>query len=112
MPTTVVLYMWISAGSCEWPNSCSISQRIFASRALRKRAPSLAFAADTSTSFRMLHVIWMLPLRKIGWLWTGRLPRKKYPPAQLRALPVDKYDASECTLRIMLEVRNFMTASG
>ena len=104
--------MWIGVGGCECPSSCNVNRSIFASRALRKSAPSSASAADAATSFRMAHVMCMLPLRRMGLFASGRLPRKKYPPARLRALPADRYEASECTLSIISDARNLMTALG
>ena len=43
---------------------------------------------------------------------SGRASKEKYPPALLRALAADKYDASEYTLRIMSEARKRILASG
>ena len=98
MPTAVVLSMCTGVAGCGWPNSCNVSRSIFACCALRNSAPNSASAADATTSFRMEHVMCIFPFRRIGCLFLGRLPRKKYPPARLLAFPADKYDASECTL--------------
>ena len=62
-------------------------QRItLASCTLRNSAPSSASAANAAISLRMVQVIWIAPLIMIGSASRGMLPRKKYPPAQLRAL--------------------------
>jgi len=108
--TAVVLLMWIDVGGCECPSSWRVNRSILASRALRKSAPSSASAADAATSFRMTQFMCMLPLRLMGLFSFGRLPRKKYPPVQLRALPF--YNASECMLSIISDARNRMTALG
>jgi hypothetical protein len=50
---------------------------ILASCAFRKRAPNSASAADAATSFRMVHVMWIVPFSLIGSPSCGRLPRKK-----------------------------------
>ena len=41
------------------------------------------------------------PFSLTGSPLTGMLPRKKYPPAGLRAHGADRNDALECTLSIM-----------
>jgi hypothetical protein len=112
IPTVAVLLMCIGVGGCEWPSSSRVGHRILASWALRKRAPSLALAADATTSFRMVQVIQIATFSLIGSPLTGMLLRKKYPPAQLRARGTDKYDALECTLSIMSDARYRILASG
>ena len=37
----------------------------------------------------------------MSFLSTGKLPKKKYPPALLLALDADRYEASECTFKII-----------
>ena len=61
------------------------SRIIFASIALRKRAPSSASAADAATHLRMVQLVRMAPLRRMGHPSFGREPRKKWPEARLRA---------------------------
>ena len=89
-----------------------MSRRIFASCALRNNAPSSASAADVAKSFNMEHVMCMFPSSRIGSLCLGRLSRKKYLPAQFHAFLADRYNASECTLSIISDTRNLMTAVG
>ncbi len=74
-----------------------------ASWALRKRVPNSALAVDAATSLRVVQVIWMAPLSLIRFLSTGKLPRKKQPPARLRAQGAERYKASEWVLIIILE---------
>ena len=76
---------------------------ILASFAFRKRAPSSASAADDATNFRTVHKMAMAPLSLMGSQSRGMLPRKKYPDALLFESFALKYDASECTFRIMSE---------
>ena len=76
MLLTVVLSMCIGVGGWGCPSSWIISQSTFASLALWKSAPSSASAADAATVWRTVHIDCMDPLRKIGWLLTGCLPRK------------------------------------
>ena len=81
-----------------------VNLNILASCVLRKRAPNYASAAEAATSFRIAHVIIaMFPLSLIGFPFTGTVPMKKYPLARDRACEAVRYDASECTLRIMSE---------
>ena len=84
----------------------------FASCAFKNNAPNSASAADAATSFKMEHVVRIFPFNLIGSLSLGKLPRKKYPPALLRALAAVKYDASECMFRIMSEAQNCIFAFG
>ena len=112
MPALVVLSMCIGVAGCRCPSSVRMSCMIFASCAFRNRAPNSASAADAATSFRMVHVMWMAPFRRIGSPLRGRLPRKKYPPARLHTLGAERYEASECTFRIMSEAQYRMIASG
>ena len=112
MPTLVVLSMWIGVGSCECPSLWGVNHSILALRVLRNSAPSSDSAADAATSLRMAQVMCMLPLRLMGLFAFGRLPLKKYPPTRLHGLPADRYDASECTVSIISDERNPMTALG
>ena len=86
IPTVVVLSMWIGVEGCGWPSSARVMRRIFASWAFRNKAPSSASAAEAATSLRIVQLMWTAPLRKMGSLSTGIDPKKKYPPARLRAL--------------------------
>ena len=77
MPTVVVLSICMGVDGCKWPSSLRTSCDTLFSCALRKSLPSSASAADTATSFRMVHVIWMAPLMIIGSESRGILQRKK-----------------------------------
>ena len=85
IPTAVVLSMCIGIGGCGWPNSWRMIRMIFASCALRKRAPSSASAADAATILRIVQLTRMAPFNQIGESSRGSVPRKKYPPARLHA---------------------------
>ena len=112
MPTAVVLSTCTGVGGCGCPNSFNISLMTFASWALRNRAPSSASAADAATSFSIEHVVKIFPFNLIGSPSFGKLHKKKYPPALLRALAAVKYDASECMFKIMSEARYLTFALG
>jgi hypothetical protein len=85
IPTVVVLSMCIGVGGCVWPSSARMSHKTLASCAFKKSAPSSTSAAEAVTSLRMVHVIRMAPFSLIRSPSWGILPRKKWPPAQLRA---------------------------
>ena len=57
MPITVALLTCIRVGGCGCHNSRKVSHMIFASIALRKRAPSFALAADAATHFRIVDCV-------------------------------------------------------
>jgi hypothetical protein len=79
---------------------------------LRNRAPSLASAAEATTTQRMAHKVKKAPLSLMGLLSFAFQPMKKYPHALLLVSASDKYDASECTFMIMFYVRYQIVASG
>ena len=90
IPTAVELSMWIGMGGCVCPSSDKINRTTFDSCMLRKYTPSSASAADAATNLRVSHVNKLFPLSLIGFPSTGRLPRKKYPPAQLRTFAAER----------------------
>ena len=63
---------------------------VFASMALRKRAPSYALAVDAANIFRMVQLVRMALYRRIGNPSWGVDPRKKWRPAWLCELGVVK----------------------
>ena len=79
---------------------------------LMKSAPNSTSAADTATSFSMVHVMAILPLSLIFSPLRGMLPRKKYPPALLLPRGAVRYDASECMLSTISDALNWMIAFG
>jgi len=87
-------------------------RRTFASCAFKKRAPNSASAAEAATSLRIVHVMCTAPFNEIGLPSLGTLPRKKNPPARLRALGALRYEASECILRTMSDALYLILAIG
>ena len=83
MLTAVVLSTWMGVGGCGCPSLCKIWRITLASWAFRNSAPSSASAADAATTFKMVQVIMILPLRKIGRPCFGKLSRGKYLPTLL-----------------------------
>ena len=73
MPTAVLLSQWMGVGGLGWPISSKVSRIIFAFIALRKNAPSSASAAEAATHLRMVQLVRMTPLRRMGHprLWGG-----------------------------------------
>jgi hypothetical protein len=74
---------------------------IFASFKFKSNVPSSALAVEVAPKQSTVQRMLTAPLIAIGSSVRGRLPRKKYPAAQLCAFGALKYDASKCTLRIM-----------
>ena len=95
IPVTVVLSTCICVGGCGYPSSSRLKRSTLASLEFIKRAPSLASAAEAATIFKTQHVTWMGLLRKIG-LFTNE-------KAWLRAHDAVKYEALECTFKIISE---------
>ena len=85
---------------------------ICASWVLMKSAPNYASAADTATSFSMVHVMAMLPLSLIFSPLRGMLPRKKYSSALLLSRDAVSYDAYEWMLSTILDALNWMIPFG
>ena len=101
IPTAVALSQCMGEGGWECPSSAKVSRIIFASFTFRKRAPSSASAAEAALSLRMTQRLRMVPFNCMGSFGLGSQLRKKWPDARLRAFDSERYDASECTLRIM-----------
>ena len=76
MPMAVELSICIGMGGCGCPTSCNMSLMTFNSCVFTNKAPNLATAKDAVTSLRVSHVTWMLPLRKMGLLFCGTVPKK------------------------------------
>ena len=83
-----------------------------ASGVLKHRSPNSAPAAAAATSFKIAHVMAMLPLSMTAWRFTGTLPKKKYLPPPIPLLIAVGYDTSECTLRTISDRRKHITALG
>ena len=79
MPTAVVLLQWMGVGGWGCPISSKVSQIMFASIALRKRAASSALAADVEIHFNIVERARMVPLGQMGHPSVGRDPRKNIP---------------------------------
>jgi hypothetical protein len=112
-PTVIVLSMCIGVGGCGCPSLPRVKQRTLASWALRKRAPNSASAGgcsnefedgtsdvNSSVQFDWIAVSWYAAKEEIS---IGSL---------LQARGADRYDALECTLSIMSDVRYRILASG
>ena len=103
IPTPVELSIFIGVGGCGSPSSSNINLITFAFFVFRNKAPSSASAAHAATCFNMVHMISMLPFNLMSFSFTGKLLKKKYPPALLLALDANRYNASECIFKIMSE---------
>ena len=101
MPAAVALSQGMGVGGCGWPSSSSVSLIIFASFALKNIDPNLASAADAATNLRMVKSVRIGPFRRMGRLSSGCQTRKKWPDARLLAFFAERYDASECTFKII-----------
>ena len=76
---------------------------------LMKRAPSSALAAEDMIDLMIYEMFNTAPL--LGGL-AALFDIKKWPPARLRALLSDRYDASLWIAKVMLLILNDRTASG
>jgi hypothetical protein len=79
---------------------------------LKKRAPSLALAADLTTKQRMAHKVKNAPFSLIGSLSFVSHPMNKCPHALLRAFASDKHNVSKWMFTIMSDALNLMVALG
>eukprot|EP00957_Ditylum_brightwellii_P014133 1065356-Ditylum_brightwellii.AAC.2 len=104
IPTAVELLHMIGIGGWGCPISCNARLIGLALQALRNKLPNSASDADAATNLRIVHRVWMSPLRKMALPGTVLLPRKKCSPAMLQALGSFIQAASEWTYRIMSEV--------
>ncbi len=80
--------------------------------ALRKRDQSSDLAADEVTHLQMVERASTAPFSLMGKPSFGRDTRKKWAPARLCACGAVRYEASECTLSIMLLAWYQIFASG
>ena len=99
IPHAVELSVITGVGGCGWPISSRAKQSSSPLQALMNKAPISASVVDAMTVRKILHTVWMGPLRGAGAVG-GLLGssdaelRKKWPPAQLCAFVSDKYEAS------------------
>ncbi len=103
MLTAVELLQCIGVRGWGWPISSSLSRKIVACLQLRKRAPSLAFAAEATTKRNIAHRVNKAPFNLMGLVESACQPMKKCPQAWLWAFASKRYEASKCILRIMSE---------
>ena len=101
MPGAVALSQCMEEGGCGWPSSSSVSLIIFASFAFKNIAHNSASAADATTNLRIVQSVRIGPFRRMVCLSSGCHPRKKWSDAQLLAFFAERYDALECTFKIM-----------
>ena len=87
----VLLSFWIGVRGWGWPISSSVLHIETAVFAFIKKAPSLASAADDMTARMICEMFRTAPLF-VGMSSFDDM--NIYPPARLRALGSDKYDAS------------------
>jgi hypothetical protein len=103
MPMEVELSQCIGVRGWGWPISSSVSLKIVTCLQLRKRAPSLASAGEATTKRNIAHRVKKAPFNFMGLVGSVRQPMKKCPQAQLWVFASERYEASECILRIMLK---------
>jgi len=89
-PNAVVLSVCIGVGGCGCPKNSSTCLAGTASRQLMNSAPISASAAEDITALIICDIVCMAPL--LGGTST-LLDMKKWPPALLRALLSERYDA-------------------
>ncbi len=88
------------------------SKKIMHSLQYRKRAPSLASAAEAMMKQKMVHKVKNAPFSLIGLPPCADQPMKKCLHALLHVFTSDKYDVLEYTFMIISEARNQIVASG
>ena len=101
IPAAVALSQCMGVGGCGWPSSLSVSLIIFASFAFKHIAPNSTSAADAATNLRILQSVRIGPSGQMGHLSSSCQPKKKWPAARLFAFYAERYDAMECTFKIM-----------
>ena len=116
-PTTVALSTCIGVGGCGWPISSRAIRRGTASFAVRYVAATSASIAEDMTLLMIFAKAYTTPFifggLFGGWVGSCRLLlRKNIPPARLRALSSDKYEASLAVHRIMSLLWYLMVALG
>ena len=68
MPTAVELSQCTGVGGCGCPISSRVSRNITACLQLRKRAPSLALAAEATTKHKIAHSVKYAPFNLMGFV--------------------------------------------
>jgi hypothetical protein len=76
IPTTVALLQCTGIVGWGWLRSSRVSQKIIPSWQIRKRALSLASAADAATNCSIEHSMWNAPFNFMGLLSLGIHPIK------------------------------------
>ncbi len=90
MPTAVELSQCIGVGGWGWPISSSVSLKIVACLQLRKRAPSLASAAEAIMKRNIAHRVKKAPFNLMGLVGSARQSMKKcHKPGCGRLPPKD-----------------------
>ena len=97
-PNAVVLSVCIGVGGCLCPRNSKTCLAGTASRQLMNNAPTSASAAEDSTALIICEMVITAPLLSGV---SALLDMKKCPPALLRALLLDRYDASLCAANTM-----------
>ncbi len=108
-PNAVVLSVCIGVGGCLCPRNSKTCLVGTASWQLMNNAPTSASAAEDSTALIVCEMVITAPLLSGG---LALLDMKKCPPALLRALLSDRYDASLCAANTMSLVLYVTIASG
>ncbi len=103
MPMAVELLQCIGVRGWGWPIFSSVSLKIVACLQFRKRAPSLASAAEATTKHNIAHRVKKAPFYLMGLVGSVLQPMKKCPQAWLWVFASKRYKASKWILRIMLE---------
>jgi hypothetical protein len=89
-----------------------MSQKIMPSLQFKKRAPSSASAAEATTKQRITLSVKNAPFNFMGSPSLGVQPMKTCLHAWLRALDLDRYDASKWMFKIISKALNHIVASG
>ena len=73
--------------------------------AFKNSALNSASVANAATNFSIVQRVKITPLRRMGCLYCGVHPRKKFPAAWMRASLSDKYHTSEWAFRSMYDAQ-------
>ena len=84
IPSAVELSTWMGVGGCGCPISSRIVRSVTASFMFLNSAPTSASTAEETTTSMVEERLRMGPLNNSGAVVVS-LPRKKWPPARLRA---------------------------
>ncbi len=88
MPTAVEFLQCIGVGGWGWPISSSVSLKIVACLQLRKRAPSLASAAEATTKRNIAHRVKKAPFNLMGLVGSAHQPIKNVHKLGCGRLPL------------------------